>query len=111
MKKEMKIRLYIAGALSKEEKQTFEEEMKSHPEIQRKVNELRGIWGMLDKWEVTLPEIPFLTPSIERKRFPILYPVFAFGILGIILGVVFTKISTNRYYNYVSYIDRGFYEK
>ena len=111
MRKEMKIRLYIAGALSEEEKQAFEEEMKWHPEIQRKVNELKKLWGFLEKWEVKPHKVPLLSPSVKRRRFPILYPTFAFGVLGIILGMVFTKISTNRYYNYVSYIDRGFYEK
>ena len=111
MKKDMEIRLYVMGALSEDEKRIFEEEVRRYPEIQRKVDELIALWGLLDRWEVKLPDITFLNLSVEKRHFPILYPAFAFGILGIILGMAFTKISTNRYYNYVSYIDRGFYEK
>jgi len=110
MKKDMKIRFYIADALSKKEKQAFEEDMRKHPEIREEVNKLRSLWNVLDKWDIEM-EIPPLRLPLRARHFPILYPAFAFGILGIILGVFFTRISRDRYYNYVSYIDRGFYEK
>jgi len=110
MKKDMRIRLYIADALSREEKEEFEKEMREHPEIKKEIEKLKSVWNVLGKWDIEVDAPPLKLP-IRIKSFPILYPAVAFAILGIILGTIFTRISNNKYYQYVSYIERGLYEK
>ncbi len=111
MEKDMRIRLYIADALSEEEKEAFEKGMQEHSEIREEVYKLKSVWNMLDKWDIDVDTAPELKLPLRMKHFPIFYPAVAFAILGIILGTIFTRVSNNRYYKYVSYIERGFYEK
>ena len=101
---------YIMDDIKPYEKEKIKKMLKEEPILEKEAKTLKQVWEKLDIWEIeTIP--PPLIIKTKIRRFPILYPAIGLGIAGLLIGFFVSRIDYNRYYHYVSYIERGFYEK